>query len=200
MSLVAKLHRRFAHLVHELAKFGSVGAIAFVITVVIGNGLHTGMGVGPLTSNGVATIIATTFSYLANRYWTFRHRDRTGLGREYVLFFALNGVGLVITELFIGFSHYVLKLDGAVFYNIALVIGTGVATLFRFWSYKKWVFLPASAPAVDPASGLPEAPAAGSADSAGLAGPEAPGVHRANGRSPRLGHPLDAPSEDYAEI
>jgi putative flippase GtrA len=196
VSLVAKLHRRFAHLVRELAKFGSVGAIAFVITVAIGNGLHTGMGVGPLTSNGVATIIATTFSYLANRYWTFRHRDRTGLGREYVLFFALNGVGLVITELFIGFSHYVLKLDGAVFYNIALVIGTGVATLFRFWSYKKWVFLPSSAPAVDPASGLPEAPAAASAP---LAGPQAPGVHRANG-SPRLGHPLDAHSEDYAEI
>ncbi|MEV4674474.1 hypothetical protein AB0K34_22765 [Actinomadura sp. NPDC049382] len=46
----------------------------------------------------------------------------------------------------------------------------------------------------------PAAGAAGAAGSAGLAGPEAPGVHRANGRSPRLGHPLDAPSEDYAEI
>lgn len=193
MSLVAKLHRRFAHLVQELAKFGSVGAIAFVITVVVGNGLNTGMGVGPLTSNGVATIIATTFSYLANRYWTFRHRDRTGLGREYVLFFALNGVGLVITELFIGFSHYVLGLESAVFYNISLVIGTGVATLFRFWSYKKWVFLPASAPSVDPASGLPEAPGA----------PEGPGIHRADsltGLDPRLGRPLDAHTGDYAEI
>ncbi|URM96144.1 GtrA family protein [Actinomadura madurae] len=196
MSLVANLHRQFEHLVRELAKFGSVGAIAFVITVAIGNGLHTGLGVGPLTSNGVATLIATTFSYLANRYWTFRHRDRTGLGREYVLFFALNGVGLVITELFIGFSHYVLGLDGAVFYNIALVIGTGVATLFRFWSYKKWVFLPASAPQVAPASGLPEAPDV----------PEGPGATRAAAApaaspSPRLGHPLDAhAAEDYAEI
>ncbi|MBX6767396.1 MAG: GtrA family protein, partial [Actinomadura rubrobrunea] len=157
MSLVVNLYRRFAHIVHELAKFGSVGAAAFVITVVVGNGLHTGLGMGPLSSNGIATVVATTFAYLANRYWTFRHRDRTGLGREYVLFFALNGVGLVITQLFIGFTYYVLGLDGALAYNGALIIGTGVATLFRFWSYKKWVFLPAEAPQVDPASGLPEA-------------------------------------------
>ncbi|MGI5206802.1 GtrA family protein [Spirillospora sp. CA-108201] len=195
MSLVARIHRRFSHLVRELAQFGSVGAIAFVITVGVGNGLHTGLGVGPLTSNGVATVVATTFSYLANRYWTFRHRDRTNLGREYVLFFALNGVGLVITELFIGFSRYVLGLEGAVFFNIALVIGTGVATLFRFWSYKKWVFLPASAPPVDPASGLPEAP------SGEAAAAEGPGATRAapgaGGRGPR---PFDRTAEDYAEI
>ncbi|MDL4776096.1 MULTISPECIES: GtrA family protein [Thermomonosporaceae] len=196
MSLVATLHRRFAHLVRELAKFGSVGAIAFVITLVLGNALNSGMGVGPLTSNGVATVVATTFSYLANRYWTFRHRDRTGLGREYVLFFALNGVGLVITELFIGFTHYVIGATGPLAYNISLVIGTGVATLFRFWSYKKWVFLPTSAPPVDPASGLPEtgprAPAGG----------EAPG-QPADGRGlpgQGLGRPAGTQDAEFTRI
>ncbi|TDD80221.1 GtrA family protein [Actinomadura rubrisoli] len=202
MSLVANLQRRFAHLVRELAKFGSVGAIAFVITVALGNGMHTGLGMGPLTSNAIATIVATTFSYLANRYWTFRHRDRAGLGREYVLFFALNGVGLVITELFIGFTHYVLGLSDAISYNVSLVIGTGVATLFRFWSYKKWVFLPTTAPQVAPASGLPEAPAGTPGDVP--AAQDAPEGHPANGRplpSHRLGHPLDAHSaEDYAQF
>jgi putative flippase GtrA len=157
VSLVSKLYRRFAHLVRELAKFGSVGAIAFVITMAVSNALHSGVGMGPLTSNGIATVIATTFAYVANRYWTFRHRDRTGLGREYVLFFALNGVGLVITQLVIGFTVYVLGLTGPLPFNAALIVGTGVATLFRFWSYKKWVFLPIQAPQVDPASGLPEA-------------------------------------------
>jgi len=70
-----------------------------------------------------------------------------------------------------------------------------VATLFRFWSYKKWVFLPASAPHVDPASGLPEAPADEPA-------PEGPGATRATapGSAPRLPHPLDRAAEDYAEI
>ncbi|WP_433464502.1 GtrA family protein [Spirillospora sp. CA-128828] len=200
MSLVANLNRQFAHLRREVAQFGSVGAIAFVITVAVSNGLHGGLGVGPLTSFAVATVTATTFAYLANRYWTFRHRDRTGLGREYVLFFALNGVGLVITELFIGFTRYVLGLHGNVFFNIALVIGTGVATLFRFWSYKKWVFLPASAQPVDPASGLPEAPSGPAAESVF----DGPGATRAvNGRHPshHIGHPLDARAAgDYAEI
>ncbi|MFD0854234.1 GtrA family protein, partial [Actinomadura adrarensis] len=157
MSLLSKLHERFEHLVRELAKFGSVGAIAFVITMVVSNGLHSGVGMGPLTSNAIATVVATTFAYAANRYWTFRHRDRSGLGREYVLFFGLNGVGLVITQLVIGFTVYVLNLSGPLPYNVAMILGTGLATLFRFWSYKKWVFLPVEAPQVGPASGLPEA-------------------------------------------
>ncbi|HEX2316631.1 MAG TPA: GtrA family protein [Thermomonospora sp.] len=177
MSLIATLYRRFEHLVRELAKFGSVGAVAFVITIGLANALQFGLQLGPLKSNVVATVVATTFAYAANRYWTFRHRDRSGLGREYVLFFALNGVGLVITNLFIGFTHYGLGQDGPLAYNAALVIGTGVATLFRFWSYKKWVFLPVEAPAVDPHSGLPEAPPAPAPGVNGAVN----GVHGVNG-------------------
>jgi putative flippase GtrA len=209
VNLLSHLYQRFAHLVRELAKFGSVGAIAFVITMVLSNALHNeaGLGMGPLSSNAIATVVATTFSYMANRYWTFRHRDRTGLGREYVLFFALNGVGLVITQLFIGFTHYVMGLTGPIPYNAALVVGTGVATMFRFWSYKKWVFLPAQAAPVDPHSGLP-----------GTA-PVEPGPQRVNGHSlssdglpsdgvpsdgvpsRELGRPIgEQPAEGYAEF
>jgi putative flippase GtrA len=191
VSFVVNLYRRFARLAHELAKFGSVGAIAFVITIGTGNILHGGLGVGPLTANGVATVIATTFAYFANRHWTFRHRDRTGLGREYALFFGLNGIGLVITQLFIGFTYYVLDLRNPIAFNASLIVGTGVATLFRFWSYKKWVFLPASAPPVDAHTGLP-----------GFGVPQAthtPGDHptrartgTANGARPR-GHGAERP-------
>jgi putative flippase GtrA len=156
VSFAVDLYRRFNRLIHELAKFGSVGAIAFVITTGTANLLHGGFDVGPLTSNAIATVIATTFAYFANRYWTFRHRDRSGLGREYGLFFLLNGIGLVITELFIGFTHYVLDQRSLIAFNIAQIIGTGVATLFRYWSYKRWVFLPSTMPPVDPHTGLPE--------------------------------------------
>jgi putative flippase GtrA len=155
--IAVDLYRRFAHLVHELAKFGVIGVLNFVITIAISDTLHLGFGVGPLTSFGVGTAVATTFSYFANRFWTFRHRDTSGLGREYVLFFVLNGVGLLITWVFIGVTHYVLDLHGGIAFNAAQVVGTGAATAFRFWAYKKWVFLPASAPPVDPHTGLPEA-------------------------------------------
>jgi putative flippase GtrA len=151
------LYQRFAHLFHELAAFGAIGVLNFIITIGISDTLHLGLGVGPLTSFGVGTIVATTFSYFANRFWTFRHRDRTGLGREYVLFFVFNGVGLVITWVFIGFTHYILDIRNGVAFNVSQIIGTGVATLFRYWAYKKWVFLPPTAPPVDPHTGLPEA-------------------------------------------
>ena len=39
------------------------------------------------------------------------------------------------------FSHYALGLTSALVDNIsANVIGLGLGTLFRFWSYRKWVF------------------------------------------------------------
>lgn len=134
----------------EFARFGSVGAVAFVITVGAGNALHGGLGLGPLTSNGLATVAATTFAYAANRAWTFRHRGRTGLRREYGLFFGLNAIGLLITELFIGLTHYTFGRHGAIAYNVALVLGTGAATVFRYWSYKKWVFRPAEEFTIEP--------------------------------------------------
>lgn len=151
------LYRQFAHLFQELAKFGVIGVLNFIITIAISDTLHLVVGLGPLTSFGIGTAVATTFSYFANRYWTFRHRDTTGLGREYVLFFVFNGVGLVITWVFIGVTHYVLGIQSGLAYNISQVVGTGAATLFRYWAYKKWVFLPATAPPVDPHTGLPEA-------------------------------------------
>ncbi|WP_155884557.1 GtrA family protein [Actinomadura flavalba] len=146
MSLFVSLYRRFAHIVHELAKFGSVGAIAFLITIGTGNLLHVGLDLGELTSTGIATVVAATFAYLANRYWTFRNRDQSGMGREYVLFFALNGVGLLITWLVQGVVKFGLELRGPLAYNASLIVGTAAATLFRYWSYKKWVFLPLPPP------------------------------------------------------
>lgn len=159
MRIAVELYRRFAQLVHELAKFGVIGVLNFVITIGISDTLHLIMGVGPLTSFGIGTVIATTFSYFANRYWTFRHRDTSGLGREYILFFVLNAIALVITWVFIGFTHYILGLHDGIAFNTAEVIGTAAATAFRFWAYKRWVFLPMSAPPVDPHTGLPEADA-----------------------------------------
>ncbi|WP_019629097.1 GtrA family protein [Actinomadura atramentaria] len=171
MSLLAHLYRRFAHIVYELAKFGSIGAISFLITLGIGNGLHVGLHVGELTSTGIATVIAATFAYVANRYWTFRHRDQSGLGREYVLFFALNGVGLVITWLFQGAVKFGLEMRGPVAYNVSLVIGTAAATLFRYWSYKRWVFLPT---ADGPDAGAAAADGAAATASSGALEPPRP--------------------------
>lgn len=130
----------------EAAKFGVVGLMALVIDVGLFNLLMYGGGEGPLydkplTAKVASVIAATTFAYFANRFWTFRARGRTSYLREYVLFFVLNAVGMSIALTCLWFSHYALGLTDIVWDNIsANVIGLALGTLFRFWSYRKWVF------------------------------------------------------------
>jgi putative flippase GtrA len=137
-------YERFAELVHELAKFGTVGAFAFLIDVGGLNLLQYGMDWGTQTSKVLATSVATTFAYFGNRYWTYRHREQSGLTREYFLFFLLNGVALLIGLLILGFTSHTLGLNDPLSINVANLIGIGLGTLFRFFSYKKWVFLAAT--------------------------------------------------------
>jgi putative flippase GtrA len=141
VALVRALYGRFQQLIHEAAKFGVIGAIAFVVTTVGTNLLHFQVGLGPLTSNVIATIVATFVSYAGNRYWTFRHREGSTMTREYVVFFVLNGIGLAIQLACIGVAYYLLGLTDKLSYNIALIVGIGLGTLFRFWSYRKWVWV-----------------------------------------------------------
>ena len=37
--------------------------------------------------------------------------------------------------------HYGLHMTDPLSYNVANVVGIGLGTLFRLWSYRKWVFL-----------------------------------------------------------
>lgn len=62
-----------------------------------------------------------------------------GVAREYALFFVLNAIGLVITVAPLAVSRYVLGLSGPLADNLAAnVLGWGLASLFRFWSYRRW--------------------------------------------------------------
>lgn len=145
MDFAKGLYQRFSSLLHELTKFGTIGAIAFVVDTGLYN-VFLALDMGPLTSKVVATVISATFAYLGNRFWTFRHREQSGLGREYFLFFLLNGIALLFGLLTIGFTKYTLHLHDLLSLNIANFVGVGLGTLFRYWSYKKWVFLEATEP------------------------------------------------------
>jgi len=143
---VRGLYGKAEHLIHELAKFGVVGLVALVVDVGLFNLLRFAGGEGPmydkpLTAKAVSVSIAATVAYFGNRYWTFRNRGRTSFHREYLLFFVLNAVGLGISVGCLWFSHYALDLTGPIADNIsANVVGLGLGTLFRFWSYRRWVF------------------------------------------------------------
>ena len=149
---MVSLRQRFTELIPELAKFGLVGLAGAVVDLGGAAYLHGVLGIGPMVSKGLAIIAATVVTYLGSRFWTFRHRVNQALLREGVLFAALNIVGLAIAECVIAFVTYGLGLKGALAYNAASVAGTGLGTIFRYFSYKKWVFL-AGVPGVAVAAG-----------------------------------------------
>jgi putative flippase GtrA len=134
------VYYRLSHLARELMKFGVVGSVAFVVDVGLFK-LMLHLTEKPLTSKTVSTVVATTVAYAGNRTWTFRRRAHTGVRREYVLFFLLNGVGLAIALACLAVSHYVLDLTSRLADNIAAnVVGLALGTMFRFWSYRRYVF------------------------------------------------------------
>jgi putative flippase GtrA len=138
--VVRGLYVRFRQIIHEFAKFGIIGVIGLAITN-IGYALMHSHGVGPVTSTTVATIIATIVAYIGNRYWSFRHRERTSVPREGTIFFVLNGIGLLIQDTVVAFNSYALhKEHDKVAEFLALNAGIALATVFRFWSYRKFVW------------------------------------------------------------
>ena len=140
VGLARLLYGKSRQLIYELAKFGIVGVLAVLIADGGTNVLHFQAGIGPLLSNVIATVVATAVSYVGNRYWTFRDNQRASVSREGFLFFVLNGIGLVIQLACLAVGTYVLGLHDRLSYNIFLIIGIGLATLFRYAAYKKWVW------------------------------------------------------------
>lgn len=137
MGSARRLYDRFRQLIHEGAKFGIIGVAGIFLNIGIVNALYF---IGPLKAATVAVIVTTIISYVANRYWSFRHRERTSVPRETVMFFVLNGIGLLIQWAAVGSAYYGLGHHDRLTYNIANMVGIVLGTLFRFWSYRKWVW------------------------------------------------------------
>jgi putative flippase GtrA len=142
------LYLRFRHVIHELGKFGAVGSVAFVVDTALYAFLLEGPGLETLTAKTLTTVVSATVAFLGNRFWTWRHRERSGLAREYSLYFIFNVVGLAIGLAVLWTSHYGLgALWPETFHSTladliaAQIVGTGFGTLFRFWSYRRFVFL-----------------------------------------------------------
>jgi putative flippase GtrA len=170
-------------------KFGIVGVANVVINFLVFNLLAlTLFAGGELKANIVATAVTVTTSYLMNRHWTFRHRTRASARRErtlFLLFVVFNVAGLVIELAVMGLAKYGIGLTGLLALNIAKAAGIGLGTIFRFWTYRTFVFVRRAAALADPVApaprqgqrqgheyaALPRPPQAGNPGQAGSAGP-----------------------------
>lgn len=168
-SPLAALIDRVRHLGPEATKFGIVGLTGVALQIVVFNLLRYagpgGVGVleaKPITAQVIAIGLATVITYLGNRYWTYAHRARGSVLRELPIFVLLNGIAIAIGSACLALSHYLLGLTSPLADNLSgNVIGLGLGTLFRFWSYRRFVFTgdvtsDVTAPLEDPATGVPD--------------------------------------------
>ncbi len=134
------LRRRVDRLWREVAKFGAVGGAALLVNLFVFNLMRHVTGLQVVRASVIATVVAIVFNYIGFRYFTYRDRDKGGRTRELTLFLLFSAVGLVIENGVLYLATYGFGWDSPLQSNVFKFLGIGVATLFRFWSYRTWVF------------------------------------------------------------
>lgn len=150
---------RIDRLVREAVKFGAVGGAGVLVNLLVFNLVRHVTDLQVVRASIVATVVAIVFNYLGFRYFTYRDRDKSGRTREMSLFLVFSAVGLVIENGVLYTATYGFGWDSPLQSNIFKFVGIGIGTLFRFWSYRTWVFrsrparepVPRTDPAPDPA-------------------------------------------------
>ncbi|MFJ8043052.1 GtrA family protein [Kitasatospora sp. NPDC096147] len=131
----------------KLVKFLLVGGTCFLLTLVINLTLKaTVLSAKPVAALTIATVTTTVVSYLLNRKWSFRAYGRQ---REAVLYFVVSALAIVVNNIPLAFSQYVLDLrephlsafgEAMADFLSGMIIGTLLAMVFRYWAMARYVF------------------------------------------------------------
>jgi putative flippase GtrA len=133
-----------------------VGGACFLLDVTLFQLLYVHVGTGAVTAKLASTLISMTAAFAGHRYWSFSHRARTGLRREYLLFAGINGLTLLLGLSIVALVRYPLGQDSAVVLQAANVSSIALGTVVRYLTYRRWVF-PAAPPVPAPVA-VPVAP------------------------------------------
>ncbi|MFD3452960.1 GtrA family protein [Streptomyces sp. NPDC058691] len=136
----AVLTDRLWGIAREVAKFGAVGGVGVLVNIGVFNLVRHLTDLQVVRASVVATVVAIAFNYVGFRYFTYRDRDKSGRTRELGLFLLFSAIGLVIENGLLYTATYGFGWDSPLQSNVFKFLGIGVATLFRFWSYRSWVF------------------------------------------------------------
>ncbi|PSM44310.1 hypothetical protein C6Y14_07390 [Streptomyces dioscori] len=142
---------RIERLTREIAKFGAVGGAGLLVNLIVFNLVRHTTDLQVVRASVIATVVAIVSNYIGFRYFTYRDRDKSGRTKELTLFMLFSAIGLVIENGFLFAATYGLGFDSPLASNVFKFVGIGIATLFRFWSYRTWVFrvTPAHDPVTD---------------------------------------------------
>jgi putative flippase GtrA len=143
----------------ELIRFAVVGGTTFVID----NGVWYALKLTVLqdkvvTAKAIAVLVAVISSYVLSREWSFHTRGGRERHHEAALFFLVSGLGIGVNLAPLYVSRHVFDLHSEIADFVAgSVIGMLLATGFKFWAMRKFVFPQADArPSVQPLHVVPE--------------------------------------------
>jgi putative flippase GtrA len=145
----------------ELGRFAVVGAAAYGTDVACFNLLRLA-GTAPVGAKALSSVLAVAVAFAGSRWWTWPDRAGAGLARQSALFVVFSALGAGLQLLCLVVSREVLGLRDAVADNVsANVVGMALATVFRFWTFRTFVFAPdgPGPDALRPAGGGTAAPA-----------------------------------------
>ncbi len=179
MALIETVRQHLPVKYRELAKFLVVGGTSYIVDVGLFSLLsHTILAEKVVTAKAISVIIATIFSYILNREWSFNSRGGRERHHEAMLFFVVNGIALGLNLVPLAISQYVLGISAGNYsaltvtlanFIAANVIGTALGMAFRFWAYRKFVF---------PEELTPSHPEIVAVEAAAQAAAEAPATER----------------------
>ncbi len=137
------LPERWKSSFREALKFGIVGGINTVINFVVFNALAlTIFHDGQLKANVIATVFATITSYFMNRHWTYRDRPKSAIRRETSLFVLFNAPAWSSSSVCWASPSTAWTCTACCWLNVFKFLGLGLATIFRFYTYRTFVFRP----------------------------------------------------------
>ncbi|WFB09121.1 GtrA family protein [Streptomyces sp. LX-29] len=140
MSERRSLRTQVEQLAREVAKFGAVGGVGVLVNLGAFNLIRNHTELQVVRASIIATVVAIVFNYVGFRYFAYRDRDKSGRTKELSLFLLFSAVGLVIENGVLYAATYGFGWDSRLQSNVFKFVGIGIATLFRFWSYRTWVF------------------------------------------------------------
>ncbi|MFM1724938.1 MULTISPECIES: GtrA family protein [Rhodococcus] len=134
---------------HELIKFAIVGGTTMVVDLAIFYSLSlTILEQKPVVAKIFSGVVATILSYILNREWSFKHRGGRERHHEALLFFTISGIGVIIAAAPLWIANNVFDIRSSASFTTILIvdfvlnyiIGNLLQMVFRFWSFRRWVF------------------------------------------------------------
>ena len=122
----------------EVGGFLVVGILAVIVDFGLFNALLWA-GWEVWAANAVALFLSMTFAFVGNYKWTFAHREINSLLHAYSAFAGINLLAVAFIEAVVVAADIIWE-PNTLMLNLIKVGATGVATIARFFAYKKWVF------------------------------------------------------------